>query len=156
MLQKLISIRNAVEHEDANLPDHETCKLFAEFTWYFLKSTDRMLQQVTESFELEPTKDRNYYGLTVNYGPENDWHIAVWGWIPRQMISDEDLGGWLSFNLESIESRRELQERRPDTTPLEEDDSGRGKTLDDVCIKGEMRGPAVAIATFTEMYFSVI
>jgi len=37
MFQKLVDIRNAVEHEDAIPPDLETCKDFAEFTWYFLR-----------------------------------------------------------------------------------------------------------------------
>src|SRR5258706_16070804 len=46
MLQKLIEIRNAVEHEDADPPDHETCEVFLEFTWYFLKSTDLITQRV--------------------------------------------------------------------------------------------------------------
>jgi len=67
MLQKLIDIRNPVEHEDVAPPDHEACKVFAEFTWYFLKSTDRMLREVTSSFVLNPAgDDEKYYGLALN------------------------------------------------------------------------------------------
>jgi len=40
MLQQLIDIRDGVEHEDAEPPDLERCKVFLEFIWYFLKSTD--------------------------------------------------------------------------------------------------------------------
>src|SRR5437762_6477744 len=82
MLQKLIDIRNAVEHEDVAPPDHEACKVFAEFTWYFLKSTDRMLQEVASSFELLPTgSDEKYYWLTAEYGPDNQWRPKIRGWI---------------------------------------------------------------------------
>ena len=85
MLQKLIDIRNAVEHEDVAPPDHEVCKVFAEFTWYFLKSTDRMLREVTSSFALNPAgDDERYYGLGIEYGPRNNWtaHLGV-GSSPR-------------------------------------------------------------------------
>ena len=61
MLQKLIDIRNAVEHEDVSPPDHVACKVFAEFTCYFLRSTDRMLEDVPDSFYFYPYWDNDNY-----------------------------------------------------------------------------------------------
>jgi hypothetical protein len=158
MLQKLIDIRNAVEHEDANPPSHETCRIFSEFAWYFLKSTDRMVQQVNDSFELIPVgPDEKYYGLTVDYGPEDNWRFKVWGWIKPEMLTTESQSGWLSLKLEKVETRKEIVGTTSSSTHhLQEDDEGRGRNPADLVITGEVRGPATAFARITEVYFSLI
>jgi len=47
MVKKLIEIRNKIEHEAAFPPDEEACRDYVELTWYFLRSTDFLVRQVT-------------------------------------------------------------------------------------------------------------
>ncbi len=152
MLQRLIDIRNAVEHEDVAPPGHETCKVFAEFTWYFLRSTDRMLENVPDSFYFRPDwdNDDNFetYMLTVDYGPENNWKPRLWGWIAAEMLSDGSVSEWICLKVEKIETRKEIAERRGY-------DDAVGKS-NDLLIHAEVRGPASALAKITQAYFSVI
>jgi hypothetical protein len=157
MLQKLIDIRNAVEHEDVPPPDLETCKVFAEYTWYFLKSTDRMLQEVASSFELLPSgNDEEYYWLIVEYGPDNQWRPKIRGWIKPEMILKQEKSEWLSLKLEKTESRKQLTERLKGTPgAVKRNEEGRGKKSVDIFITGELRGPASALANIIRAYFSL-
>src|SRR5215213_5775128 len=77
MLQKLKEIRNAVEHEDASPPDAESCQIFLEFTWYFLRSTDGMTQRLITHLMLESAdslsgEDSDYW-LGIDNGPGRNW-----------------------------------------------------------------------------------
>ena len=158
MFQKLVDIRNAVEHEDATPPDLETCKDFAEFTWYFLRSTDRILQNVTDGFELQPFgHDERYYSLRVTYGPENSWKPSVWGWIRPGMMIERPEAEWIYLNLEKSETRKELTKRLRGTPgAVKRNEDGRGRNSNDVCISGEVRGPASAILRISKTYFALI
>jgi hypothetical protein len=158
MFQKLVDIRNAVEHEDAIPPDLETCKDFAEFTWYFLKSTDRILQDVTDIFELRPFgDDETYYWLNITYGPKNGWKPNVWGWIKPEMMIDRPEPEWIYLKLEESETRKELTQRlRGTPAAVKRNEDGRGRNSNDTCIRGEVRGPASAIVRISQTYFSLI
>jgi len=158
MVLKLIAIRNAVEHEDIAPPDHEACKVFAEFTWYFLKSTDKMLHEVNSSFALNPGgDDEKYYGLEIEYGPRNNWIARVRGWVKPKMIMEDFGTEWICLRIEEMNTRDELAEilkRRGG--PMKRNEHGRGKKKDDIYFNGTVRGPASALTKLTEAYFSVI
>jgi len=158
MLQKLIDIRNAVEHEDASPPNIEACQVFLEFTWYFLRSTDRLAQQVLRDFSLRPLdEDEDYYWMEVNSGPDNDWLPKLRGWLPASMLSDEPKSSWLVLQVEKIETRADAAERLKDSpSSILEGDSGRGKNPDDVYLFAEVRGPSDALISLLKMYFEAI
>ncbi len=40
LFRKLLSIRNALEHEDSPPPSQSYCLELSEFVWYFLRATD--------------------------------------------------------------------------------------------------------------------
>src|SRR5207247_1310376 len=52
MLEKLIAIRNAYEHEDAAPPDIAACRDFVDLIWYFLRSTDMWVRHVPFDFDM--------------------------------------------------------------------------------------------------------
>lgn len=157
MLQKLLDIRNAVEHEDASPPDHESCQIFLEFAWYFLRSTDRMSQQILEDFGLLPPTDEDYYGLSIYSGPEYAWVPRVWGWLTPNMIANEPRNGWLVLNIEKIETREEVTERLKDSgDPVRDGEEGRGKYPNDICIRAEVRGPSEALIQLVKIYFAAV
>jgi hypothetical protein len=66
MVEKLIQIRNAVEHEDASPPDYEACKVFSEFVWYFLRSTDNLVREIVLTFNLYPEESELKRQLVKN------------------------------------------------------------------------------------------
>ena len=77
MVQKLIDIRNSVEHEGAIPPSQDDCSSFLEFVWYFLRSTDRLVRQAVDSFVLYPTLSfGGPYYVHLEMNPFN-------GWIPK-------------------------------------------------------------------------
>lgn len=156
MLRRLLDIRNAVEHEDASPPSHDDCSTFLEFTWYFLKSTDRLSQSVLIDFNLRPPQDEDYYWLNVTLGPEENWIPKIWGWITPDMISQLPSDHGLVVNIESTETRTELAARlKGSSGAVKRNETGRGKHPDDICIRGEVRGNADALLELVKMYFIV-
>ena len=96
MLQKLTEIRNAVEHEDANPPSDEACFGFLEFTWYFLRSTDLLVRQPTQSVVLFPSEDELYYDATIELDPKEGWIPKLTAWVVSSMVSDSPIVKTLS------------------------------------------------------------
>jgi len=155
MLQRLLDIRNAVEHEDMSPPDTEACQMFLEFTWYFLKSTDRLVQLVLDDFGLRPLNDDNtYYWLNVRSGPKHNWLPKLTGWVTPEMLSTDPKDKWLAINVEKTETRKELTARLKGTSAaVKKGDRGRGKNPDDIFIHAEVRGPSDALIKLLRMYF---
>jgi hypothetical protein len=157
MLQKLLDIRNAVEHEDASPPDHHSCQIFLEFTWYFLRSTDRIAQQILDDFRLSPSDDEDYYWLSVDSGPEHHWIPKVRGWITPDMLSNTSKTEWIVLNVERTNTREELAARlRESGDPVKDGEVGRGKNPNDKYISAEVRGPSQVLTQLLEMYFAAV
>lgn len=157
MLQKLLDIRNAVEHEDATPPDHDSCQIFLEFTWYFLRSTDRTAQQVSSDFGLFPPNDEDYYWLSVYSGPEHDWVPKLRGWITSDMLSNESKKEWIVLNVVKTETRAELAARlKVSGDPVKDGEEGRGKHPNDRFISAEVRGPSQVLIQLLKTYFASV
>jgi hypothetical protein len=153
MLQRLIEIRNAVEHEDASPPRLEELHIFLEFVWYFLRSTDNALRHPIESFVLQPIPldEDSPYSVGVTLGPHPKWIPKIRGWVEPEMVSIENKQGWLMLkNTETI-TRQEFTAKSQKLDPLTETilkDHGldtRGKNPDDIHLEGEVRGPKETI-----------
>ena len=70
MFRNLLAIRNTIEHEDAPPPDIRSSHVFLEFAWYFLRSTDRLLQIITSDVGFDPTgQHEDSYWMELDYGP---------------------------------------------------------------------------------------
>jgi hypothetical protein len=119
MLRRLIDIRNIVEHEDSDPPTSEDCEIFADFVWYFLRSTDVLVRWRLFDFGVLPEEAgrvrqasdqevRIYYDDPPNgplcieaflyqdgfaYEPRLDWIeiLQTKGTIPRRHDKTDDL-----------------------------------------------------------------
>ncbi len=156
MVQKLIYIRNAVEHEDAPPPDHNDCLSFLEFVWYFIRSTDHLVRESVYELILNHTEEdfHDIYYLDLIFNPENRWSPKVIGWVQPNMISANLVDKWILLNIERTETRASLLSRLGQTD--DPDDIGRGKNPDDICFHGEIRGPAEHLKKIVLLYFEAI
>ncbi|MEK6333993.1 MAG: hypothetical protein AABM67_03530 [Acidobacteriota bacterium] len=151
MLQKLIAIRNAVEHEDASAPDHETCAVFLEFTWYFLRSTDMIVQRVVDRITFTDTKTGCWVELGINL-PQS-WLPLLRGWIPSRLISNNPREEWPFLKVKRIETRANELARLQEE---ESDDTGLGDKTCDRFFEAEVRGSAKAMKRIYTLYFETI
>jgi hypothetical protein len=87
MHRKLISLRDEVTHNgDASPPDINRCKEFAEFTWYFLKCTDRLLTDPIVSVAFDYARDSsNSFELNVDPAA---WSMSLVGAIPKALVRE--------------------------------------------------------------------
>ena len=104
MVKKLIEIRNAIEHEDASPPNYEDCKVFSEFVWYFLRSTDNLVRELVVTFNLHPASDLSVYSVGCGMGIEYGWNPTIGGWVPSQLISEEAKNSWLRIKGEKFDN----------------------------------------------------
>jgi len=151
MLQNLIAIRNAVEHEDADPPDHDSCEVFLEFTWYFLKSTDPVTQRVIDTITF--TNEQDGCWVEVGIAPPDSWVPRLRGWIPSGLISDEPRDEWLSLKMKSLETRAEALTRHNE---VESDDVGFGNKACDRVFRAELRGSSEALKKLYKLYFEIV
>ena len=151
MLQKLIDIRNAVEHEDAEPPDHETCEVFLEFTWYFLKSTDFITQRVVDRISFTHNEDGCWAELGIS--PPEGWLPLLRGWIPSALISDEPRDDWPLVKMKRLVTRAEELVRLQEE---ESDDTGLGNNICDRFFEGDVRGSNTALKKLYKLYFEMV
>lgn len=109
LLQHLIDIRNAVEHEDESPPSHERCAELTDVVWYFLRSTDSVASRKTTTFILEcpqhEDKQRPFWmqvrhpWIEVTSLPGTRWSFGLTGHVLPQMTSFGEISGWIAVEL---------------------------------------------------------
>lgn len=159
MLQKLKEIRNAVEHEDASPPDAESCQIFLEFTWYFLRSTDGMTQRLITHLLLEsvdtPNEEADYW-FEIDNGPAESWVPKIAGWLTPDLVSAHPIDNWFTVKVERTDTREELTKRLKDSMTKDSiDEPGRGRNPADIYVTGEIRGPSRPLKHLTQLFLGV-
>lgn len=159
MLQRLIDIRNAVEHEDVLPPPVKELLVFLEFVWYFLRSTDNALRHPigTYCFQPNPLDEFSPYRLGVNISPETNWIPDIGGWVALNILSTQPMEEWLAINLQpqGIKIREQVLKQAPFVSYFGLPDE-RGKNPDDILFRGEVRGPKEAILQLIRISFRLI
>lgn len=158
MLKKLIGIRNAVEHEDTSPPYHENCKVFSEFVWYFLRSTDNLVRELVVTFNLHPAEsDLNAYSVTCGMGLEHGWNPKIGGWVPSKLISEEAKDSWLIINGEKYDSFSSYLSRSPVSCSAEDNEDEDNVSHPGVTyFEGEVRGPGECLKRLIQFYFKIV
>jgi len=151
MLQKLIAIRNVVEHDDAKPPDPENCEVFLEFTWYFLRSTDMIMQRVVDRITFTDNENGCWVELGIN--PPDRWLPLLRGWLPASLISDEFRDGWPAVRIKRIATRATELSRLQEE---ESDDTGLGNRTCDRFFEAEVRGPTETLKKIYKLYFETV
>lgn len=93
MLNRLLTIRNAIEHQDAAPPPLETCADLVEFAWYFLRTTDRLALQLVERLSYNITDDSDDFSrisVSSRLTTGKEWLIELGGWVPEVEFSAQE------------------------------------------------------------------
>lgn len=93
LIKILMEIRNKIEHEDAEPPNINRCKELVDVTWYFLKSTDKIVNLKPTDIELEPKKSlklSDKYGCTIGVKQSNNNSLSISGWFPKTYIYNHE------------------------------------------------------------------
>jgi hypothetical protein len=151
MLRRLIEIRNAVEHEDAPPPELLTCRELAEFTWYFLRSTERYVRQVVRSFTLGPPGEDPGHpiGLGLELRTDDGWPMRVHGCLRAMQVSETQQAGWIVVAADKVKRRCSL----PNANPSHGHPASRP---DDIYLEGCFAGPEEHLRGLVTLYFEVL
>lgn len=91
LIKKLMEIRNDIEHKDKKPPRVDRCRELLDVTWYFLKSTDKLVSTIPLDIELDPNYSNDLpekYGCSIEVKfPKKDFKIS--GWFPINYVSKE-------------------------------------------------------------------
>lgn len=115
MLEKLLEIRNNVEHKHEQPPSLNICKELVEFVWYFLKSTDPYCHSVLEEFSLNnESNPESKYGIVVTPEVQNNWKIQFRGWLTENDYSSSAKENFFIVNVANKETYKEFKNRTID------------------------------------------
>jgi hypothetical protein len=109
MLKRLIDIRNMVEHQDTSPPPTDECLMFADLVWYFLRSTDGLVQdQLTSMMFVPPDSsypswDEWYPAIMLNFKAFSGPLRIVAGLSPSSSIN-EARANWMKIEPTEISS----------------------------------------------------
>jgi hypothetical protein len=86
MRKTLTDVRNDVTHDFSKPPpDIHRCRELAEFTWYFLKSTDHLLSSTIRGLEFEDYA-KSLWGVEFDVQPVT-WKMQLTGRVNRDLFS---------------------------------------------------------------------
>lgn len=145
LLRSLMDIRNAFEHRDAKPPSNKRCQEFLDIMWYFLRSTDPIVQHQPTEVEftgLAPSNSSQIeyqFTLGMEYGKKP--LIEINGWFPTDAVSETAVYGFLCVTA-----------NRPDT--LEQDwyeAYRKGRLETDRWIDGRLLDPNDLVIAFRAM-----
>lgn len=151
MLRQIIEIRNVVEHEVASPPGHKECETYLEFAWYFLRSTDLIVQRALDHVQFGGEEEDEPYWLEVNVEPPEIWVPKIRGYVPGDFVSENAIEGWISLVPTTVETVEEKQSRAAFDEGVAIFD--RKRKLDDTYLSGEIRGPESVLKRFYQVYF---
>jgi hypothetical protein len=84
ILKELIDVRNSLEHEHTEPPLADKCKFYIDICWYFLKSTDPLVDMAVSS--LVYVDDPSDSSVQIEIEPRNDWALRVHGYVRSEFI----------------------------------------------------------------------
>ncbi|KAA0696860.1 hypothetical protein DT594_05960 [Halopseudomonas laoshanensis] len=112
IIKTITSIRNVVEHQFEDPPGVDRCSELADFTWYFLKSTDGVSRNIPNTFLLSNDFVSGYddeFWLCFSIGDDKLWQgVSVYGWVKASHLSLQQTSE-LKINLETLQIRGESE-----------------------------------------------
>jgi hypothetical protein len=105
MLGRLVTLRNLLEHEDADPPSAEDCEILADFVWYFLRSTDVLVQNRLGTVSVSPHWWRirpndpevriTYSDRGGEYKPHAGPVLSIIAYLPETSIAYDSRPNWI-------------------------------------------------------------
>lgn len=153
MVQKLMQIRNRIEHMDAPPPPDGECSEMVEFVWYFLKSTDRIAEMFPEGIIFSEKGDDDD-GVWLSSSAV-EWRISVRGWLPNKLVSYSAMPDWIVAPVERMETWDELAARlKSEEAPLEY--FPRHRARDTIYVSTDSLPPQSRLVEFVRAHFAAV
>lgn len=95
LLQGLMEIRNEIEHKDKRPPKLERCLELLDAVWYFLRTTDRIVQVISDSLLYQHNNDIHWISLEVII--KRKWHLYLRGWLPNELIASQSTSSFIEI-----------------------------------------------------------
>lgn len=116
IMQKLLNIRNNIEHNDANPPELDNCKEWLDVIWYFLKSTDNIVKtkSILTDFIMYDDEKETQYTYEINIENYRYPFCGIRGRFPSCLFSLNKKCGYMKIYIEDLESKEEIQEKNKD------------------------------------------
>lgn len=115
IMKTLMDIRNGIEHRDENPPNLQRCKEFVDIIWYFLKSTDYMVNIRREDAEFryyDLDGNETQYWCTIELYDENKFSLKIHGWFPKEFISNDYNENAFEILVEDIHAKEKLENNK--------------------------------------------
>lgn len=150
MIAKLNRIRNTIEHQNKAPPSHEECVELVDFTWYFLRSTDILIQQIPGGVVYDPTDGlyNTLYSVNFYAAPDKEWLIKVSGWVENHLISSDEKPNSLIIDIQKLRSAETIFKENKELQNYH-----KNKNLSDISFAGKFIGPPEMLHKFLLHYF---
>ena len=102
IIKDLLDVRNLIEHEDSEPPSLERCQHYVDIIWYFLKSTDKLLDVRNDYVKFQHEDDKQFVGVSVDYA--NGWSFTVNANLYPSFIAEAAMPN--AFLIEDSSSKR--------------------------------------------------
>lgn len=146
-LHALLEARNSVEYRDRKPPSARRCRELSDAVWYFLRSTDPLVLNRRDDFELTRSEDENgnyVYWLQFRIKFSKAFRMKVKGWIPAALGSLDARNGWLKVEAEKLRVR----------SAHWSDDSEHGdKKIDDWWVEGLVAAEEKSVSSLLALAF---
>lgn len=106
LIKNLFEIRNNIEHHDHNPPEASRCAELLDIAWYLLKSTDSILFNIPEEWELS-NPDLPGFDITLRWLHQDEITVFINGWIPIELRSNSDDGKTFVVTCTDIQNKHE-------------------------------------------------
>mgnify|MGYP001271791107 CR=1 FL=1 len=91
ILKDLFEVRNLLEHGDVSPPEIEMCQYYVDIVWYFLKSTDSLLQMKCDFLQYEEGDSELFIGA------DSDWNVDFNGIVEAHLLSEMPKPGFIEI-----------------------------------------------------------
>lgn len=86
LLAELMKVRNDIEHKDSPPPELRDCQIYVDVVWYFLKSTDQILDTVADEIIYQDFETNS--ALILNFHTSGAWKVKVEGVVQPALLSE--------------------------------------------------------------------
>jgi len=86
IIKELLEVRNGIEHNDTPPPDTAKCAFYVDIVWYFLKSTDSLVDMAVDSIHYED--DQSESAVIIAIKPREDWRVTVSGSVLDSYLTE--------------------------------------------------------------------
>ena len=139
----LMEVRNEIEHQDKRPPKVERCLELLDIVWYFLRTTDRIVQKVYDSLVYD--HDGDIYGVTLGITIKRKWNFTICGWLPKEFVAMQPKTNFVEILADELHTNEKLKRD--------------GKHLDKKDSDLYFRGEVIAFPNLTKViqqYFRIL